>query len=393
MEHLSVGARADLGSIYYDRTSQSPGLVLNFVSNREIHVAEVQRLFRYPQQLSFGVAGHGMSQLDALVDRLSALLPGTNLSWTDVQRDDLANLVTVHVLGDPAVAQARLQALVGPAPFRVLAAVGPNTTANVPNAESPSEHQAPPTVGGLEIDRTDPDPNYYTQCSSGFLAHSGSGASYMLTAGHCDVYMNKSTYAWTVGNTLSLGPMVRSRFQDNYSDDAGIISLSPLDQPRDEVWSDGGYNSQPAYPDTVNNWYVSRVGSFLDGDDITGAQVCDAGYSSLANKGGDFWGYLNSNDTTVNYPADNGYPSVTVPHARVATPYVNHGISGGSVYAEGDISTEPIHYTTPLQRYNDDSQFPVHALGIVSGMDGSGNLIYTHVRYAMSDLGITVVSG
>lgn len=43
--------------------------------------------------------------------------PFSRLAWTDVQRDDLNNRVTVHVIGDVVDTQSRLQSLAGENPL------------------------------------------------------------------------------------------------------------------------------------------------------------------------------------------------------------------------------------------------------------------------------------
>ena len=406
ISRLSPGARADLGGLYYD-WSNGDRLVINFAHDSGQHGEEVKSKFRYPGNVEIGTAQYSMSALDAKVSQLTDYLRShPNTQWSELYRDDVHDDVIVDTVGDANSLQQQIANDVGAEGVVVHHVNGSPQTASflacdstcgnpTRNLESPTQSSAPPVIGGLIISRPTNQVGWYTQCTSSFYATKGT-AQYLMTAGHCDVYMNASTFQWSIGccpGTFTLGTMQASRFQTGYQDDAGIINTTA--GQKDEVWSDGGFNSWPTYG-YVNDFWVSRVGQFLDGDDIPNAAVCDVGYHS-SSEWGNYCGNLISNNATITYGACDGYPAVTLTNARIAGVQVDPGFSGGAVYANGDINSPPdaVHYTSPLGASESyyDSQYPIHALGIVSGKDGSGNLIYTHIQYAQSDLGVTVQTG
>jgi hypothetical protein len=386
LKGLTVVQRAQLAGVYFDQAAAHGTLVLNFTANVEANDQVLRAAFPYPDMLRIGYARYSLDQLTQLVADTTAILSAPGLAWSAVARDDRNNQVVVDVpLGDPTGVGKLLALRLTSQPVVVRETDATNRTTN------DTDTSAPPVIGGLGIFRQhESKVGYIVQCTSGYWAKKGT-QDVLLTAGHCDVYMNKSsTLPWSVGDptcvftctgNFPLGTMAASRFQNGFADDAGIISI-PAGAAKAEVFD----------PTNSPNDRVSRVSTFLDGDDIVGAQTCSEGHTPGSNTPTNGCGGINNVDTTINYPAEDGYPTVQVPHCRLSSVYDQAGNSGGSVSAPtNDTPVATVYPTDPLGHY---VQYNIHATGIISGARSSSTYgseeIYTHVGYAMSDLGVTI---
>jgi len=378
---LSPEGRRDYATVWLDQAGGGV-LVVGFLRNAVAHLAELQRNFAMPERLRSVTVSRSAVELSTWVSRLTQATSGGGLGVVAISRLDDRDLVQVETVQNASSVSAALMSVVGEGPYQVVhSSSRPRTRAEVV-PQSVSQNSAPPVSGGLMIERPSTAAGYVIDCSTAFRV-TMAGAKYMLTAGHCDQFLNQSHgLTWAVGGAYPLGDMRKSRFENGFPNDSALINLSAAASAtaRAEVWSDSN-----AFRDRVSN--VSFVG---DGDDIVGAAVCQRGWDAVLNAGLNTCAGVRSTDTTITYGPEviNGYPSaVTVPHTRTAYTYTEGGCSGGAIEAP---TNEP-----PTTVNVNSNQSHVHAVGITSGQSGgisdpNGYMIYTHVGYAQADQGFTV---
>lgn len=383
LHHLTSAQRTDFGTAWYD---QAAGGVfhVSFTRNTASYAPGLLASFPYRGMLAVETVAVSQRQMQAAVAAITGYIeahPG--LKVTSVGEDDAHGRV-VALLSPAFVAQAQTAF----ADLHLGVPVSFDTTPVTIAPTNTDAFTAPPTIAGLAIWRREPAPStFVTICSSNFAARNAAGSRFMLTAGHCAFNGDNTTYPWSVGQAgiaaHPLGPITRLRFRSNYADDAALIPIAPVDGTA-EIYDSGN----------VSNEQVASVGTFLDGDDITNAQSCNIGRSM--NDSGQEYAYtycgpVLGNNYTDTYAAHEGFPSVTLVHTRHSDVTVAPGYSGGAVY-------------TPTNNYRGCGPVPTdgsicfreHAQGIISGgitgSSGYVTTIYTHIRYAMADFGVTVLT-
>lgn len=325
--------------------------------------------------LNVGSASNSMAALDALIPRISRSLSASSFDVVEVRRDDVNNRDEVLVGSSPDRVRAFLAQAVGTGPYVV--------EQTCQRAARAYTDQTPPPTGGDEIERQSSQSGFVIQCTTAFYSQrvvNGVTSNYMLSAGHCNDATNPAStnYKWDLGpypGTFTLGTEASTRFQSNSSDDATIINMP-------------SGTGQPLIYDPNNNSFdldVDGVSQFGDGSDIVNANICQEGHDGATDTPTQTCGLITSVNSTITYPAGDGYPSVTIPNAREDSNYCAPGWSGGSVFE------------SPLRSRTIDvyfTQYLTHAVGIISGyFTNSNSCIYTHVQYAISDFGVQIVTG
>lgn len=381
LENLTPPQRSDLGSAWYD---QAHGGIfhISFIRDAAKYAPDLIAKFAVRGKIAVDSAAISDAELAQAVGKVTeAIQTKPNMGIVSVGQNGERGSVEVSALA--ASMSAVRDAITG----MHLGVPVNYTTVDRISTTNVNAFTAPPTIAGLAIWRNSTTSGVVTLCSSGYFAKDGLGNRYLFTAGHCAVNGDNTSYRWSVGHISQpvhpLSAITSRRFTSNYPDDASLIPLLASDGTA-EVYSDT--NQQAATSD-----YVSAVGSFGDGYDIVNAQVCNIG-RGLEDDGTEtaytYCGPVLGNNYTDTYPAGDGFPQTTLIHTRHSGALNRGGYSGGPVYG-------PTGQYVSCGALNAFACYRDRAEGLISGeivSNGVVTTIYTHIRYAMSDFGVNVVT-
>jgi streptogrisin C len=175
--------------------------------------------------------------------------------------------------------------------------------------------RVPPMEGGYDINTLLALKEEIIDCSSGFVGKDkSSGASVVITAGHCGPLASTWHQGWEFGidggvQGPTIGKMLRNSFPNG--SDADGAELANAQEPSNRVFLNGFYPAWVA---------INAVQS--PASDYAGEAACKSGITT-----GVTCGKISSVDTTISYPK-----GPTLYQQRTATFYAQPGDSGAPVF-------------------------------------------------------------